>query len=216
MKIFIAILFTLTLSCFATTLKEAYDTAGSGEGYDKVVVLEKGKIYKGGLSLGWFYNPFTFSYDSLDEKSVKISGNGAILDLMNGQIHIAYTNMNLDIDSCVIMNGTLRFTGCPDGGGGYTIPYGNVQGVTFYNSIDFGIRMEGSGLNMNINRNLIVDCLSSGPDFPQYNSLPAEALLTGTSFSFSAFDWYGIPQIKDNWSYNSSFQFEPLKHFSKL
>jgi len=201
---------------FPVTLKEVYDAAGPEGKYDKVLNLEKGRLYTGGLSLGWYYNPLTFAFDTLEEKSVKINGNGALIDLKNSVIHIAYTDSVLDIDSCVIIGGTLRYTGTPSGDGNYVIPHGTVKNVTFYKPVDFGIRMEGAGENMYIYRNLVSECLSTGGDFPQYDSFPAEMVRTGTSISFSAFSWYGFPGVIENWSYNPAFPGEPLADFSML
>ena len=209
------IILIFTAVCLPVTLKEIFDAAGPEGEYDKVLNLEKGKIYTGGLSLGYCYNPITFQFDSLADESVKINGNGAIIDLKNSHIHIAYTDKILDIDSCVIANGTVRYTGKPDAAG-YIIPHGSISNVTFYKPVDFGIRMEGSGENMHIYKNLVSECITTGGDFPQYDSFPAEMLRTGTSFAFSAFSWYGFPGIFENWSYNSSFPGEPLANFSML
>jgi hypothetical protein len=69
---------------------------------------------------------------------------------------------------------------------------------------------------MEINKNLVVNCITTGPDFPQYNSLPTDFLRTGTSYSFSMFPWFGIPEITENWSYNDRYIDEPMIHFSML
>jgi hypothetical protein len=212
----ILFILALTFTVLAATLKEAYDSSLPGEGYDKLVELETGKLYTGGLSLGRYYNPFTFAFDTLEDKSVKIRGNGAMIDLKNSVIHIAYTDSILDIDSCVIIGGTLRYSGSPSGDGGYIIPHGRIENVTFYKPVDFGVRMEGAGENMYLSRNLISECLSTGGDFPQYDTFPAEMVRTGTSISFSIFDWYGFPGVYDNWSYNPAFPGEPLADFSML
>ena len=109
MKMSLILLLIFLMSSYSKTLKEVYDVALPDGKYDKVLNLERGKVYKGGLFLGKFYNFITNTFDVVDEKSVKINGNGAIIDLMNGQIHTAYTDNILDIDSCVIINGTLRY-----------------------------------------------------------------------------------------------------------
>ena len=219
MKIF------LLLICFVsvihtTTLKEIYDTALPEGEFDKVLKLEKGKVYKGGLSIGMFYNPFTGTYDSLDYSSIKIEGNGSILDLQRGEIHIAYKKNRMDIDSCAIINGKIRYNGFP---GEYpnndysnSIPYGNVKNVTLYSPVDYGIRFEGAGIDSYINKCLVVDCISTGGGFEQYGSFPSEIIRTGTSYAFSIFDWYGVPDLIDNWSYNRLYPDEPLNHFSML
>lgn len=211
----IIIMIFAALICYGATLKEMYDAAGPGEGYDKLVVLERGKIYRGGLFIGKFFDPVTLTFQVSDEKDVRIKGNGAIIDLMNGQIHIAYTKHKLDIDSCVIMNGTLRYNGHPDGSG-YVIPYGEVKQITFYNPIDYGLRMEGAGENIDARRNIVYNCVPTGGDFEQHHSTPSEIIRTGTSFAFSIFSWYGYPELYDNWSYRSSGQPDSLLHFTML
>ncbi|HXK50831.1 MAG TPA: hypothetical protein PKW56_10235 [Clostridiales bacterium] len=209
--IFIAVI----ISYADNTLKEIYDAAGPGDGYDKLVILEKGKLYKGGLFIGKFFNPVTLEFEDVDEKTVKIEGNGAIIDLMNGQMHIAYSKNYLDIDSCVIINGTLRYTGHHDGEM-YVLPYGKINNVTFYNSIDYGIRMEGSGENMDIKNNLAMNCRNTRGDFDQYHSTPSDIIRTGTSYSFSIFSWNGFPDIYNNWSYNKIYKPDSLLNFSRL
>ncbi|MGD9706579.1 MAG: hypothetical protein AB7V07_02750 [Candidatus Delongbacteria bacterium] len=214
-RFYLILLASAFISYAGTTLKEMYDAAGPGDGYDKLVILEKGKLYKGGLFLGKFFNPVTLEFEPVDEKTVKIEGNGAMIDLMNGQIHISYTKNSLDIDSCVIMNGTLRYNGHPDGEI-YVLPYGKVNNVTFYNSIDYGIRMEGAGENIDIRNNLAVNSRNTGGDFEQHHSTPSEIIRTGTSYSFSIFPWNGFPDIYDNWSYNNIYKPDSLLNFSRL
>lgn len=216
MRFYITVILILSINLLSMTLKEAFDLSGPGEGYDKLVVLEKGKLYTGGLFLGYVNNPFTFKDDYVNEINVRIKGNGAIIDLQNGQIQFGNTPNILDIDSCVIINGTLRYCGTPDGMGGYFIPYGSVKNITFYNSIDYGVRMDGAGKNMFLNNNLVVNCISTGIDFPFNNSFPSLYLKTGTSFAFSPFEWYGYPLLQDNWSYNVRYADEPMIHFSML
>ncbi|HQO09772.1 MAG TPA: hypothetical protein PLK90_07990 [Clostridiales bacterium] len=215
MKIIITVILAAVMMCFAEmTLKEAYDSAGPGEGYDKLIILEKGKVYKGGLFIGRFFNPVKLNFEPADIKSVKIKGNGAIIDLMNGQIHTAYTDNKLDIDSCVIINGTVRYNGFPEGEV-YVVPNGTVKNVTFYEPVDFGIRLEGAGRNTVLRNNLVANTVNTGGDFNQYHSTPTDIMRTGTSISFSIFSWYGIADIADNWSYNALYD-KPLDHFSLL
>ena len=214
-RFYLILLASAFISYAGTTLKEVYDAAAPGDGYDKLVILEKGKLYNGGLFIGKFFNPVTLEFESVDEKTVKIEGNGAMIDLMNGQIHIAYTKNSLDIDSCVILNGTLRYNGHPDGEI-YVLPYGKVNNVTFYNSIDYGIRMEGAGENIDIRNNLAVNSRNTGGDFEQHHSTPSEIIRTGTSYSFSIFPWNGFPDIYDNWSYNNIYKPDSLLNFSRL
>lgn len=214
MKNLLVILVLLSMSS-AITLKEAYDMSGPGEGYDKLVILEKGRIYKGGLYLGKFFNPFTILYDQIDERSVRIKGNGAILDLMNGQIHTGYTNSVLDIDSCVIMNGTVRYTGYMVNDTIY-FPHGTVKNVTFYKPIDYAVRAEGCGTDLKMIRNLVYDCVSTGLDYAQWDTMPYENIITGPAFAYSNYPYNGFPEMKENWIYNSIYTYEPLSSFAGL
>ena len=212
--------------CFPVTLKEVFDSSHPEGGYDKVLRLEKGRLYTGGLMLGFYYNPIIREYEPLkDNLNIKIEGNGAIIDLENSQIHMNFSRMKLDIDSCVVMNGTLRYTGNPSlYGEGYDVPYGEVRNVTFYNSIDYGIRMERSGKASKVMKNLVVNTRGTGSDFDMYYGIPRNSVRTGTAFSFSYFPWYGTVEVghenyfhlAENWTYTDKIPDEPLDHFSLL
>jgi hypothetical protein len=50
-KLFIVLFLIFTISCYTITLQEMYDSAEPGAGYDKMVILEPGETYTGGLFL---------------------------------------------------------------------------------------------------------------------------------------------------------------------
>jgi parallel beta-helix repeat protein len=76
----------------AKTLQSAYDEAGAGEGYDKLVILNPEVTYTGGCGI-------------LQGKKSCIRGNGAICDLENGQIFASQPGTLLDITGCCLING---------------------------------------------------------------------------------------------------------------
>lgn len=77
-------------SMYGTTLEEMYDAAGAGEGYDKFVILERGKVYTGRLIIP-------------TNTSCCILGNGAICDTEGLSIR-ASAGVTLDIFDTVITN----------------------------------------------------------------------------------------------------------------
>ena len=98
------------------TLQEVYQSAGPGQGYDKKVTLEAGKVYTGGIAI--------FDY------KVMVRGNGAVIDLEGGAITIAddlVTDTRLDIDHCVLTGGAIALD--------YTnSANGHVTNCTFYSN----------------------------------------------------------------------------------
>jgi hypothetical protein len=96
MNRYLLFLILMFSSAPGVTLQEVYQTAGPGQGYDKLVALEAGKVYTGGITV-------------FDEKAV-IHGNGAAIDLGGGSITIAndlVIDTRLDIDHCVLTNGAI-------------------------------------------------------------------------------------------------------------
>jgi hypothetical protein len=87
-KIFIISILNLFSILNATTLQELYDNAVSGEGYQKLIILEKDSVYTGGFTQG--------------VQSLCIHGNGAIIDLIGSSIMVDGEDYILDIDHCVI------------------------------------------------------------------------------------------------------------------
>jgi hypothetical protein len=82
----------LATALAAVTLQEAYDAAGPGEGYDKLLVLDPGTVYTGGLTV---------------ERGIYscIHGNGALVDLEDKSVWAAGYGTGMDIDHCVLTNG---------------------------------------------------------------------------------------------------------------
>ena len=114
------------------TLQSVFDAAGSGNGYDKYVVLEQEMIYTGEVGVY--------------EGNVFIEGNGAIVDLNEGLGIWIYAEeeypASLDIEFVTIINGGyngLTFNGSSTG---------NISNCNFILN-DFGIQiMDGSEINV--------------------------------------------------------------------
>ncbi len=87
----ITLLILLPALAGAISLNDVYQNAPAMAGYDKVLILDPDSTYTGGLTL-W-------------NQKVAIWGNGAVIDLQNSAI-IAIGNGVLDVDGCIIMNGT--------------------------------------------------------------------------------------------------------------
>lgn len=199
-------------------LQKAFDDAGPGNGYDKVLVLETGQVYTGGLLIGPVLSLISFEMEGPPGIDVLIQGNGAILDLEGGQICISYCNNRLDIEDCVIINGNIRFRGLRTAFHD-VVPFGSVRHVTFYRPHDYGVRLQGSGAGVLLERNLVVDAVDTGFDFHWGYGGPHEWLPTGTCMAFSVqAGQYGVPQIRENWSFHSDpgINAVDLAHFSLL
>jgi hypothetical protein len=198
----------------AASLQRMYDLAPSGSGYDKVLVLETGVTYTGGLWLGRDFNRIAGKFEGRDE-SVRIEGNGAILDLRGGEISFAYTTGRLDIEDCVVLGGNVRFRGYEDATTDL-VPQGSVRYVTFYKPHDFGVRLSACGGGIVVERNIVVDAVDTGPDFMFLSGDFNEWLPTGSSVSLSN----NTPayEIYDNWSFHSdpTANGNPLRHFNIL
>ena len=74
------------------TLKSAYDEAGPGEGYDKLLVLDPEVTYTGGCGV-------------LIGKKSCIRVNGALCDLEGSQVFLSQPGTSLDITGCCLING---------------------------------------------------------------------------------------------------------------
>jgi hypothetical protein len=197
----------------ASTLRAAYDAAGPGEGYDKLLVLEPGVVYTGGLHIGPILIPESVSYSGEPGLDVKIVGNGAVLDLAGSQLAISYCPNRLDVEDCVITGGSLRFRGLdyePD-----RQPQGSVRQVTFYRPHDYALRLQRTGDGILLERNLIVDARATGPDWVFNNGYPVEWLQTGLGVALSL---AGSAAVQENWSYRSNphENGEALLHFGFL
>ncbi len=83
-------LILLPLSVYPETLQEAYNNAIPSIGYNRLLELDPGTVYTGGITI--------FS------GIIGIRGNGAIIDLQGGSISVA-GEAQLEIDGCIIING---------------------------------------------------------------------------------------------------------------
>ncbi len=199
----------------ATSLREAYEAAGPGGGYDRLVELETGQVYTGGLLIGPVLSPRGWLLEGEPGEDVHIVGNGAILDLQGEQICISYCDNRLDIEDCVILSGNVRFRGI-DTFDYNEIPTGSVRYCTFYGPHDYGVRMQGTGTGVTLERNIVVNATDTGYDFLYINGLQNEWLPTGASFAPSVqTGLYGYPVIRDNWTYHSDHHAnsDVLRHF---
>ena len=209
------ILFLIGCSLYGTTLKEIYEAAPSYGGYDKYLELETGVTYTGGLLIGKIFDPITAELSSEEGKDVRIAGNGAILDLKGEEICISYCTNKLDIDNCIILNGNIRYRGInlpPN----EIYPIGYVKYCTFYKPQDYGIRLQGTGGNITLERNILVDAIDTGWDFHYLHGTSLEYLPTGANICISVFySTYGVPTLLDNWSYHSdtSVNADSIRHF---
>jgi len=203
----------------ALTLKEAFEAAPAANGYDRYVQLETGVTYTGGLLIGRIFSPVTNSF-IMEEQGldVCIMGNGAILDLEGEQLCISYCDNRLDVEDCIIINGNIRFRG--DNGQEIPLkPVGSVRYVTFYKPHDYGVRMQGAGAGILVERNIVVDTIDTGLDFIATTGLPGDLIPTGTAISGSVqVGDYGLPTVRENWTWysDSIANGEPLHHFSFL
>lgn len=214
----LAVAFAITTAVAAAlatagTLRAAYDAALPGEGYDKLLILEPGVVYTGGLHIGPILIPESVSYSGEPGLDVKIVGRGAVLDLAGSQLSISYCPNRLDVEDCVIVGGSLRFRGLdyePD-----RQPCGSVRQVTFYRPHDYALRLQRTGDGILLERNLVVDALATGPDWVFNNGYPVEWLQTGLGVAMSL---AGSPTVHENWSYRSDphENGEALLHFGFL
>jgi hypothetical protein len=218
-RIFVFLLFLISGQAEAITLKEAFEAAPSANGYERYVELDNGVTYTGGLLIGRVFSPvsnaFLMEEEGLD---VRIVGNGAVIDLQGEQICMSYCDNRLDISDCIILNGNIRFRG--DNDPGLSIrPTGSVRYVTFYEPQDFGVRLQGSGTGIVIERNIFIDTQDTGLDYIPSNGVAGELIPTGTAVAASVQTGdYGVPDIRDNWTWYSDpdLNAEPLHHYSFL
>jgi hypothetical protein len=201
---------------FSATLKEMYDAAPAAQGYDRYIELKNGVVYTGGLYIGKTFNRITAEFEGGEGEDVCIVGNGAVLDLLGGEICISYCTKRLDIDDCVIVNGNIRFRGIEDGAF-VAKPKGSVTYVTFFRPHDYGVRVFFCGNGILVQRNIIVDAVDTGPDFLYLSGYASSYLPTGHSVAFSGMG-LGFPMVADNWSFHSdpAANADPMRHFSLL
>lgn len=214
----LALAAALRIPAGAISLRAAFEQAGPGQGYDKYVELETGEIYTGGLLIGPVYSPISWRLEGAPGVDVCIVGNGAILDLQGSQLCVSYCNNRLDVSDCIVVNGNIRFRGMNLSG--YAVqPRGSVRHVTFYRPHDYGVRLQGAGDGITIERNLVVDAIDTGDDFVYTHGASNQCLPTGANISFSGeSETYGVPNVSENWSYHSDplANRDMLRHFSLL
>jgi len=203
------------VSTGAVTLQEAYELANPAEGYDKYIELETGRVYTGSLLIGPSLIPNTENLTGDAGLDVRIVGNGAIIDLQGGQLCISYCTNALDIDDCIVINGSIRFRGLTTTSRDL-YPTGSVRHVTMYKPHDYGIRLQRAGDGIMIKRNLIVSAVDTGNDFNFTDGLSLDRLPTGTSIASGTAA--GRPVISENWSYHvdPAVNQNMLAHFSFL
>jgi len=214
----LSLLLLVSLNLSAISLKEAYQTASAAGGYDRYMELETGQIYTGGLLIGKVLDPVTYELSGYEGKDVRIEGNGAILDLQGEQICISYCENKLAIDNCIITNGNIRFRGMaqPDT---TIMPTGFVKYCTFYKTDDYGVRLQGAGDSITIERNIFVDAIDTGPGFIYTNGTSTPFIITGANVAISVFyNTYGIPNLLDNWSFHTkpAVNTDSTRHFVAL
>ncbi len=218
-KIPLLLLLCLTfVQIFNLSLKEIYKITEPNSIYDKVLTLETGVTYTGGLLIGNLYNIENGDLAGDGGFDVKFQGNGAILDLDGQEISISYCSNRLDIENCVIINGNIRFRGI-DTADDIQTPIGSIRYITFYNCHDYAIRLQGSGEGILLERNIAVNSIDTGWDYVYVSGCSTEWLRTGINFAPSGqFGSYGMPVINDNFSYfeNENDNFDNLKHFTFL
>ena len=205
-------------AAFGTTLKEMFELAGPRGEYEKVVELETGAIYTGGLIIGKMLSPLSNDLEGEEGLDVHIVGNGAILDLQGREICISFCQTRLDIEDCVVLNGNIRFRGV-NTYDHVEMPRGSVRQVTFYGPHDYGVRTQGCGSGILIERNLVVRAEETGSDYIYTNGMPNDWLPTGISYALSGqIGFYGFPDVRENWTFHPDplRNADPLTHFTLL
>jgi len=209
------VLLGAALAASGTTLREAFEAAGPGGGFDKLVVLETGRIYTGPLHIGPTlpcYSSVLVGDEGLD---VRIAGNGALLDLEGGQLCMSYCNNRLEVEDCVVLNGNIRYRGLTWEHDVY-LPDGLVRHVTFYDPHDFGIRFQRTGPGIRTERNMVVNAVDTGYDFIYITGIASEWLPTGSSFAPGVA--ISLPEMVENWSWHEDpgTNADPIRHFMLL
>ncbi len=142
-------LIALTVSVSrATLLQSVYDSAGGGEGYDKLLILDPSQSYTGGL---WI---------RLGVKCC-IHGNGAVIDLQYSGIRVQDNGTVLDIDHCVLTHGQYGL-----------IYVNNATGTVRNNTIlqnNYGIDSQGGKTSLLIENNIIADNANIGIYCEEYH-----------------------------------------------
>lgn len=215
-KILVLSVLFAAVSLWSVSLQDAYRTASAGMGYSHLVQLSPGQVYTGGLLLGKVLDPIRMELEGTDAGDVCIQGNGAVIDLQGEQLGTLFNTDRLDISDAVIINGSVRFVGV-DNGTFQQEPTGSVTYCTFYQPQDFGVRLQGAGNAVNVQRNIVVDAVETGPDYAYANGFSFVTIPTGGSFSgdITAMD---PPPFYENWSFHSvePTNRDSLRHFNFL
>jgi hypothetical protein len=203
----------LLLTCFATApaarssatvpLQQMYEAAPDSAGYDRYLVLETGVVYTGGLLIGptWEDDENVFNDKEL-ALDVMIEGNGAILDLRGERICISFCANRLDIQDCIITGGEVRFRGTNTIDLDRT-PEGSVRYCTFWRPQGYGVRIEGAGSGILLERNIIADAIDIGLGHMVWNGYEGINLPTGMNVAMSVQTGsYGLPTVLENWTYH--------------
>jgi len=91
--VLLIILAVATVPSAAVHLQDAYNEAGPGEGYDRLVILDPAEIYTGYLVVS-------------GNTSCCLRGNGALIVLDDGAQIWAGANTRLDVEGCIITGGS--------------------------------------------------------------------------------------------------------------
>jgi hypothetical protein len=202
----------------AVSLQQMFEEAVPENGYDKWITLETGAVYTGGLQIGPSLSPIKSALVGPPGADVRIVGNGAILDLQGAQLCISYCRNKLDIDDCIVLNGNIRFRGI-NTADTLALPRGSVRYVTFFRSHDYGIRLQGAGDGILLERNLAVTAFDTGWDFIYTHGTSNSWLPTGACISFSLQSgFYGTPVVRENWTFQEDrvANTDPLRQYSLL
>ncbi len=119
-------------------LQVVYDSAGSGEGYNKLLVLDPAELYTGGLEIG-------------SGVSCCIHGNGASLDLDQNSITASGSGTVLDMDHCALYNGWygIEFYNNASGYISLCTITDNAQGIAIDGAGNGAVLLEGNNICFN-------------------------------------------------------------------
>ena len=114
----------------AIPLQQAYDEAGAGAGYDKMIFLDPAEVYTGGLTLS--------------DETVCILSCGAQVDLQESQIVVEPSAL-LDICGVVLTNSRNEALNYNEAGNGW------VDHCTFWGNYDDVYFWDGSDMTLTSN-----------------------------------------------------------------